>query len=88
MRGVQRFGEKRAFRRIIGWSCRLGVQSSNEKWLWILGLIAREIARRTHDLEQAGGGIGIRTNGTVLLFTEDLADLKRQEFLVPSIDNF
>jgi len=46
MGGVQRFGEKRAFQRIVGRSCRSAVQSSNRKSLRILDLIAKEIARR------------------------------------------
>ena len=38
MDGVQRFGEKLAFRRTIGRLCRSGVRSSNEKSLLLLGL--------------------------------------------------
>src|ERR1019366_4821211 len=58
MGGVQRFGEKRAFRRIIRPLCRSKVQNSNWKWLRLLGSIANEVAWRTHDLGQAGGGRG------------------------------
>jgi hypothetical protein len=58
MGGVLRFGEKRAFRRIIGRSADWGVQSSNWKWLRLLGPIADKFAWRTHGLGQAGGGRG------------------------------
>lgn len=34
--GVLSFGEKRAIRRTIGWLCRSGVRSSNEKSLLLL----------------------------------------------------
>ena len=34
----------------------IGVRSPDEKSLLLLGLIAREFARRTHSLGQAGGG--------------------------------
>jgi hypothetical protein len=58
MDGVQSFGEKRAFRRTIGWLCRSGVRSSNDKSLLLLGLFAREFTRRIPGLGQAGGGRG------------------------------
>jgi GNAT superfamily N-acetyltransferase len=44
--GVQSFGEKRAFRRIISRLCRLGVQSPNEKSLLPLASTANELTRR------------------------------------------
>jgi hypothetical protein len=62
--GVQSFGEKWAFRRIMSAPCRVGVQSSNEKSLLLLGLIANEFARRTHGLGRSGGAREIRTRGT------------------------
>src|SRR6266852_5754599 len=56
--GVQSFGEKRAFRRIISRLWRLGVQSSNEKSLLPLGLTANEFTRRIRCFGQTGGGRG------------------------------
>jgi hypothetical protein len=53
------------FRRTIGRRCRSEVQSSNEKSLLLLGLIAREFPQRIHSLGQFGGESGIRTHGTV-----------------------
>jgi hypothetical protein len=38
--------------------CRLGVRSSNEKSLWLLGLFAHKFTRRIHTFGQAGGGRG------------------------------
>jgi hypothetical protein len=58
---LQSFGEKWAFRRTIGWLCLSGGWSSNEKSLLLLGLFAREFARRMRGLGQAGGARGIRT---------------------------
>jgi hypothetical protein len=58
IRGVQSFGEKRAFRRIISRLCRSRVQSSAEGSLLLLGLIAREFTRRIRGFGQAGGGRG------------------------------
>jgi hypothetical protein len=54
MGGVQRFGEKWALRRTIERSCRSGVPYSNLKRLRLLGSIANETARRTHDLGATG----------------------------------
>ena len=62
---VQSFGEKRAFRRMLSRLCRSRARSSNEKSLLLLGLVARELIRRTRDLGQTGGESGIRTHGTV-----------------------
>jgi len=56
--GVQRFGEKWAFRRIMGAPCRVGVRSSNEKSLPLLGLIAHKLTQRIHGFGQGGGGRG------------------------------
>jgi hypothetical protein len=56
--GVQSFGEKRVFRRIISRLCRSGVRSSNEKSPLLLGLIANKFTRRAHGFGQAGGGRG------------------------------
>ena len=67
---VQSLGEKRAFRRIIGRLRRSGVQSSNEKSLLLLGLIANEFARRIHGRGRSGGAKGIRTDGTIPLATQ------------------
>jgi hypothetical protein len=53
----------------------LVVQSSNQKSLLILGLIANKVAQRTDDCGQAGGESGIRTRGTVIrLCARRLAD--------------
>ena len=49
----------------MGQLCRWGVQSSNEKSLLLLGLIANALARRIRGLGQPGGEGGIRTHGTV-----------------------
>jgi hypothetical protein len=49
-----------------------------------LGKITNRLSRRMDGFGKAGGAIGIRTNGTVLLFT---ADLKRSSWS-PSMDNF
>jgi hypothetical protein len=38
--------------------CRLGVRSSNEKSLRLLGLIAHKFTRRIRTFGQAGGGRG------------------------------
>jgi hypothetical protein len=54
--GVQRFGEKWAFWRIMNRLCRLGVPSAHEKSLLLLGLIADKFAQRIHGFGQAGGG--------------------------------
>jgi hypothetical protein len=56
--GVQSFGEKWAFRRIMSGLCRLGVRSSNEKSLRLLGLIANKFTRRIRGFDQGGGGRG------------------------------
>lgn len=64
MDGVQSFGEKRALQRTIGRLCRLGVQSSNEKSLLLLGLFAREFTRRIRYLGKLAERVGIRTDGT------------------------
>jgi hypothetical protein len=58
MDGVQRFGKKWAFRRKIGLSRRSAVQSSNWKWLRILGFFANEIPRRKQCVGRSGGGRG------------------------------
>jgi hypothetical protein len=55
IRGVQSFGDKRAFRRIISAPCREGVRSSNEKSLPLLGLIAHKLTRRICGFGQGGG---------------------------------
>lgn len=70
MAGVQSFGEKRALRRTIGRLCRSGVRSSNEKSLLLLGLIAREFARRICGRGQSGGAKGIRTDTVVRQATQ------------------
>ena len=73
MDGVQSFGEKQAFQRILGRLCRSGHRSSNEKSLLLLGSIASEFARRIGGLGQAGGGCSLlRTNlaGIALLYAE------------------
>jgi hypothetical protein len=58
IRGVQSFGDKWAFRRIMSAPCREGVQSSNEKSLQLLGLIAHKLSRRICGFGQGGGGRG------------------------------
>jgi hypothetical protein len=55
IRGVQSFGDKWAFRRILGAPCREGVRSSNEKSLLIRGSIADIFAQRTGGSSEAGG---------------------------------
>jgi hypothetical protein len=56
--GVQSFGEKWAFRRIMSAPCRAGVRSSNEKSLPLLGLISPKLTRRVRGFGQDGGGRG------------------------------
>jgi hypothetical protein len=46
------------YRRIMSAPCRVGVRSSNEKSLPLLGLIARKITRRIRGFGQGGGGRG------------------------------
>jgi hypothetical protein len=53
--GVQSFREEWVFRRIMSGLCRLGVRSSNEKSLRLLGLIAHKFTRRIRTFGQAGG---------------------------------
>ena len=63
IRGVQSFGDKWVFRRIMSAPCREGVRISNEKSLPLLGLIAHKLTRRICGFGQGGGGrgAGIRT---------------------------
>jgi len=65
--GVQRFGEKRAFRRIISRLCRSRLRRTTKKSLQILGLFANKFTRRTHGFSEAGGARGIRTVGAIYL---------------------
>ena len=55
MCGVQSFGEKWVFRRIMSAPCREEIRSANEKSLPLLGLIAHKLTRRTYGFGRGGG---------------------------------
>jgi hypothetical protein len=67
MGAVQRFGEKRRLRRILGHLRKSGVESSKSKWPQPLGSNDNDITWRTRDRGQAGGARQIRTRNTNLL---------------------
>jgi hypothetical protein len=66
--GVQSFGEKWAFRRLTGPGLSIWSPELNEKSLLLLGLTANKCPRRIHSFGQAGGGKGIRTHDTAVVF--------------------
>jgi hypothetical protein len=62
--GVQRSGEKRAYRRKTGQLYRFEGRSSDQKSLFLLGSIASQSTQRILGCGEAGGESGIRTHGT------------------------
>ena len=65
IRGVQSFGDKWVFRRIMSAPRREGVRRSKREIVATVGLNGHKLTRRICDLGQGGGESGIRTHGTV-----------------------